>query len=71
MARDVRHSPHGLIAPLSSAALASLRSLNDGTPVTLAADDRRRLIELELIEKTNHGLLSVTALGRERLISDR
>jgi hypothetical protein len=71
MARDIRQSPRGLIAPLTSAALACLRSLNDGTPISLPEDHKRRLLELALIEETNDGLLAVTALGRERLISDR
>jgi hypothetical protein len=71
MARDIRHAPRGLIAPLTQAALASLRSLNDGTPITVPEDHRLRLLELALIEETHDGLLSVTALGRERLISDR
>jgi hypothetical protein len=71
MARDIRQSPRGLVAPLTQAALASLRSLNDGTPVTLPDDQKSRLLELGLIEETNDGLLAVTALGKERLISDR
>ena len=71
MARDIRHSPRGLIAPLTRAALNSLRNLNDGTPITLPDDQRLRLLELALIEETHDGLVAVTALGRERLISDR
>ena len=71
MARDIRQSPRGLIAPLSQPALASLRSLNDGTPITLPEDQKLRLLELGLIEETADGLLAVAALGRERLISDR
>jgi hypothetical protein len=71
MARDIRHSPRGLIAPLTRSALNSLRNLNDGTPVTVPEDQKLRLLELALIEETNDGLLSVTELGRERLISDR
>ena len=71
MARNIRQSPRGLIAPLTQPALASLRSLNDGTPITLPEDQRLRLLELGLIEETADGLLAATALGRERLISDR
>ena len=71
MKRDIRHSPRGLIAPLTRAALASLRNLNDGTPITLPEDQKLRLLELALIEETHDGLLAVTELGRERLISDR
>lgn len=71
MARDIRQSPRGLIAPLTQAALSSLRDLNDGTPVTLTEDQKSRLLELGLIEETTDGLLAVTPLGRERLISDR
>jgi hypothetical protein len=71
MARNVRHSPRGLIAPLTRAALESLRRLNDGTPIALPEDQKLRLLELALIEETADGLLGVTALGRERLISDR
>ncbi len=71
MARDIRHSPRGLIAPLTRAALNSLRNLHDGTPITLPDDQRLRLLELALIEETHDGLVAVTALGRERLISDR
>ena len=52
-------------------ALASLRSLNDGTPITLPEDQKLRLLELGLIEVTNDGLVAVTELGRERLTSDR
>jgi hypothetical protein len=71
MKRDIRHSPRGLIAPLTRAALASLRDLNGGTPITLPEDQKLRLLELALIEETHDGLLAVTELGRERLISDR
>ena len=71
MARNIRHAPRGLIAPLTRAALASLRSLNDRTPISLPEDHKLRLLELALIEETSDGLLSVTELGRERLISDR
>ena len=56
MARDIRHSPRGLIAPLTRAALNSLRNLNDGTPITLPDDQRLRLLELALIEETHDGL---------------
>jgi hypothetical protein len=71
MARDIRHSPPSLTAPLTQVALASLRSLNDGTPITLPEDQKLRLLELGLIEETSDGLLAVTDLGRERLVSDR
>ena len=71
MARNIRQSPRGLIAPLTELALASLRSLNDGTPITLPEDQKLRLLELGLIEVTNDGLVAVTDLGRERLTSDR
>ncbi len=71
MARNIRQSPRGLIAPLTELALASLRSLNDGTPITLPEDQKLRLLELGLIEMTNDGLVAVTDLGRERLTSDR
>ena len=50
MARNIRQSPRGLIAPLTELALASLRSLNDGTPITLPEDQKLRLLELGLIE---------------------
>lgn len=71
MVRDIRQAPRGLIAPLSRAALASLRRLNESAPVTLPQDHKLRLFELGLIEETSAGVLSVTGLGRERLISDR
>lgn len=71
MVRDIRRLPRGLIAPLSQATLASLRSLYDGTPISLSDEQRLRLLELQLIEMTDDGLIAVTALGRERLISDR
>ena len=71
MARDIRQSPRGLLAPLTQAALASLRSLGEGTPVSLPDDHRSRLLDLQLIEETNDGLLAITELGRERLASDR
>jgi hypothetical protein len=71
MARNIRQSPRGLIAPLTQLALASLRSLNDGTPITLPEDQKLHLLELGLIEVTKDGLVAVTDLGRERLTSDR
>ena len=67
MARNIRQSPRGL----TQLALESLRSLNDGTPITLPEDQKLRLLELGLIEETNDGLVAVTDLGRERLASDR
>ena len=71
MARDIRQSPRGLIAPLTQAALGSLRSLGEGTPVSLPDDHKHRLLDLALIEETKDGLLAITELGRERLASDR
>ena len=71
MVRDIRQLPRGLIAPLSQATLASLRNLYDGTPISLSDEQRLHLLELQLIEMTDDGLIAVTALGRERLISDR
>lgn len=70
MVRDIRKSPRGLIAPLSQAALASLRNLHEGAQRELPDDHRSRLLDLALIEDIN-GSIAVTALGRERLISDR
>lgn len=71
MARDIRQSPRGLIAPLPQPTLASLRSLGEGTPFHMPDDHRLRLLDLGLIEETQDGLLAVTELGRERLASDR
>jgi len=71
MVRDIRQAPRGLIAPLSQAALAALRNLSEGVASDLADDHRSRLLDLALIEQRADGLLTVTALGRERLISDR
>ncbi len=71
MARDIRHSPRGLVAPLTQAALASLRNLGEGVPFALPDDHRLRLLDLGLIEETQDGLFAVTNLGRERLASDR
>ena len=70
MVRDIRQSPRGLLAPLTQAALASLRNLQDGIPHLMPHDHRARLLDLALIEESN-GQCNVTALGRERLISDR
>ena len=70
MVRDIRQSPRGLIAPLSQAALASLRNLHEGVDQAVPANHRARLLDLALIEERN-GHVSVTELGRERLISDR
>lgn len=70
MARDVRTMPRGLIAPLTQAALASLRALAEGTAPSLPDEHRARLLHLALIETSPEGD-AITALGRERLISDR
>ncbi len=70
MVRDIRQSPRGLIAPLTQPALASLRNLHEGVPHAMPDDHRARLLDLALIEERD-GHLGVTALGRERLISDR
>jgi hypothetical protein len=70
MVRDIRQSPRGLIAPLTQAALASLRNLHEGVRHEMPDEHRRRLLDLALIEETAGGPV-VTALGRERLISDR
>ena len=70
MVRDIRTSPRGLIAPLKQIELASLRDLQDGTMTALPEAHRARLIDLELIAEID-GRIAVTALGRERLVSDR
>jgi len=70
MVRDIRQSPRGLIAPLTQPMLATLRSLHQGWPQEIPEDHRTRLLDLGLIEAKEDGL-AVTALGRERLISDR
>ena len=70
MVRDIRTAPRGLIAPLSQAALASLRELHEGTRQDLPPEQRGRLLDLELIAEAD-GRLVVTPLGRERLVSDR
>ena len=70
MARDIRGLPRGLVAPITQAQLGSLRALADGTLATLPDDHLRRLLDLALIEETA-GVYAVTALGRERLASDR
>ena len=70
MVRDIRTSPRGLIAPLKQIELASLRDLRDGKLIALPEAHRARLFDLELIAEDG-GQIAVTALGRERLISDR
>jgi hypothetical protein len=70
MARDIRSLPRGLLVPLTQAQLASLRDLSEGRVSTLTEDYRQRLLNLELIEDDS-GKVSVTALGRQRLVSDR
>jgi hypothetical protein len=70
MVRHIRTSPRGLIAPLKQSELASLRDFADGKILALPEEHRARLFDLELIAMAD-GRLSVTALGRERLISDR
>ncbi len=70
MVRDIRTSPRGLIAPLKQTELASLRDLQDGKLLALPHDHRSRLFDLELIAEID-GQVAVTALGRERLVSDR
>lgn len=70
MVRDIRSMPRGLIAPLSQAQLNALRDLAGGTLSALPDDYRIRLLDLQLIEE-NGGLLAVTSLGHERLVSDR
>jgi hypothetical protein len=70
MVRDIRTSPRGLIAPLKQSELASLRDFADGKLLSLPKEHHARLFELELIAVID-GRLSVTTLGRERLVSDR
>lgn len=70
MVRDIRTSPRGLIAPLRQNELASLRNLQDGKLRILPEVHRARLYDLELIAVID-GQIAVTALGRERLESDR
>lgn len=70
MARDIRTMPKGLIAPLTQAALASLRALAEGTAASMPEEHRARLLHLSLIETNPEGD-AITALGRERLVSDR
>jgi hypothetical protein len=70
MARDVRTMPQGLIAPLTQAALASLRARAEGTAASMPEEHRQRLLHLSLIETSPEGD-AITALGRERLICDR
>ena len=70
MVRDIRSSPRGLIAPLRQAELASLRDLHDGKLLALPEAHRARLYDLELIAVID-GRIAITALGHERLVSDR
>jgi hypothetical protein len=70
MVRDIRTSPRGLLAPLKQAELASLRDLQDGKLIALPDAHRARLFDLELVAEID-GQIEVTALGRERLMSDR
>lgn len=70
MVRDIRTSPRGLIAPLKQSELASLRDFAEGKILVLPPEHHARLFDLELIALTD-GCLNVTALGRERLVSDR
>lgn len=70
MPRDIRTTPKGLIAPLTQAALASLRALAEGTAASMPEEHRTRLLHLALIETSPEGD-AITALGRERLICDR
>jgi hypothetical protein len=70
MGRDIRTTPRGLLAPLTQAQLGALRDLADGTLSVLPTDYRQRLLDLALVEETN-GIVSVTTLGRERLVCDR
>lgn len=70
MVRDIRCMPRGLIAPLTQAQLNALREFAGGTLSALPDDYRARLLDLQLIEE-NGGLVAVTSLGRERLVSDR
>ena len=70
MVRDIRTSPLGLLAPLSQAALGALRALQDETGYDLAEAHRTRLLDLGLVER-HAGRFAITALGRERLVSDR
>jgi len=62
--------PKGLIAPLTQAALASLRTLAEGTVPSFPQEQRARLLHLGLMETGPDGD-TITALGRERLVSDR
>lgn len=70
MVRDTRSTPRGLIAPLTQAQLNSLRDFADGTVPTVPDEHRPRLLDLGLITLAD-GRLSVTPLGRERIVSDR
>jgi hypothetical protein len=70
MPKEIRTVPRGLIAPLTQAALASLRGLAEGVESAMPEDHRARLRHLALIESRPEGD-AITALGRERLVSDR
>ena len=70
MVRDIRTSPRGLIAPLKQSELASLRDLQDGKLPVMPEAHRAPLFDLALIAEVD-GQIAVTALGRERLVSDR
>lgn len=71
MVRDTRPLPRGLIAPLSQAALGALRNLHEGNLVAVPTKYKSRLLDLALIEEAGDGTMTVTALGRQRLVSDR
>ncbi|MBS0537664.1 MAG: hypothetical protein JSR47_02845 [Proteobacteria bacterium] len=70
MVRDIRTSPRGLIAPLKQTELAALRDLQEGRLLALPSEYHARLFDLELVAEVD-GQIAVTALGRERLVSDR
>ncbi|WP_421994681.1 hypothetical protein [Reyranella sp.] len=69
MVRNIRTAPRGLVAPLSQTALAALRALHE-TNREIPQEHRCRLLDLGLIETATDGM-KVTAIGRERLVSDR
>ena len=70
MVRDIRSAPLGLLAPLSQAALGALRALQENERYDLPETHAARLLHLGLVER-HAGRIAVTALGRERLVSDR
>jgi hypothetical protein len=70
MVRDIRSLPRGLIAPLTQAQLNALRDFANGAVPAVPDDHRPRLLDLGLIAFSD-GRIAVTALGRERLASDR